>query len=467
MYTRCISQTNINVEGMNVLGMLFGTDGVRGVANKDLTVELAYKLGQAGAYVLTSELNSSPKVLVGMDTRISGDMLKSALVAGLCSVGADAVYLGVVPTPAVAYLVRKYKADAGVVISASHNSYEFNGIKFFNNEGYKLPDEIEDRIESIILNNSEEISLPIGDKLGREIAVETAVDDYVEYIKSTVDGDFKTLKIALDCANGAAFKAAPKALRELGAEVFVLNERPDGININKNCGSTHMEELKEFVKKTGADAGLAFDGDADRVLAVDEEGNVVDGDQIMAILGLDLKKKGKLSKDTIVATVMSNLGLDMMAKKENINILKTKVGDRYVLECMLENGYVLGGEQSGHIIFLQHNTTGDGLLTGVQLLNVLKSSGKKLSELASVMQVLPQVLRNAKVKNEKKNSYLDDEVVSDMCKKLEEEFKGEGRVLVRASGTEPLIRVMIEGKDQEYITKKAEELAKVIEERLG
>jgi phosphoglucosamine mutase len=452
---------------MNVLGMLFGTDGVRGVANKDLTVELAYKLGQAGAYVLTSELNSSPKVLVGMDTRISGDMLKSALVAGLCSVGADAVYLGVVPTPAVAYLVRKYKADAGVVISASHNSYEFNGIKFFNNEGYKLPDEIEDRIESIILNNSEEISLPIGDKLGREIAVETAVDDYVEYIKSTVDGDFKTLKIALDCANGAAFKAAPKALRELGAEVFVLNERPDGININKNCGSTHMEELKEFVKKTGADAGLAFDGDADRVLAVDEEGNVVDGDQIMAILGLDLKKKGKLSKDTIVATVMSNLGLDMMAKKENINILKTKVGDRYVLECMLENGYVLGGEQSGHIIFLQHNTTGDGLLTGVQLLNVLKSSGKKLSELASVMQVLPQVLRNAKVKNEKKNSYLDDEVVSDMCKKLEEEFKGEGRVLVRASGTEPLIRVMIEGKDQEYITKKAEELAKVIEERLG
>jgi len=467
VYTRCISQTNINVEGMNVLGMLFGTDGVRGVANKDLTVELAYKLGQAGAYVLTSELNSSPKVLVGMDTRISGDMLKSALVAGLCSVGADAVYLGVVPTPAVAYLVRKYKADAGVVISASHNSYEFNGIKFFNNEGYKLPDEIEDRIESIILNNSEEISLPIGDKLGREIAVETAVDDYVEYIKSTVDGDFKTLKIALDCANGAAFKAAPKALRELGAEVFVLNERPDGININKNCGSTHMEELKEFVKKTGADAGLAFDGDADRVLAVDEEGNVVDGDQIMAILGLDLKKKGKLSKDTIVATVMSNLGLDMMAKKENINILKTKVGDRYVLECMLENGYVLGGEQSGHIIFLQHNTTGDGLLTGVQLLNVLKSSGKKLSELASVMQVLPQVLRNAKVKNEKKNSYLDDEVVSDMCKKLEEEFKGEGRVLVRASGTEPLIRVMIEGKDQEYITKKAEELAKVIEERLG
>ncbi|PQQ68327.1 phosphoglucosamine mutase [Acetivibrio saccincola] len=449
------------------MGMLFGTDGVRGVANKDLTVELAYNLGQAGAYVLTSELNSSPKVLVGMDTRISGDMLKSALVAGLCSVGADAVYLGVVPTPAVAYLVRKYKADAGVVISASHNSYEFNGIKFFNNEGYKLPDEIEDRIESIILNNSEEISLPIGDKLGREIAVETAVDDYVEYIKSTVDGDFKTLKIALDCANGAAFKAAPKALRELGAEVFVLNERPDGININKNCGSTHMEELKEFVKKTGADAGLAFDGDADRVLAVDEEGNVVDGDQIMAILGLDLKKKGKLSKDTIVATVMSNLGLDMMAKKENINILKTKVGDRYVLECMLENGYVLGGEQSGHIIFLQHNTTGDGLLTGVQLLNVLKSSGKKLSELASVMQVLPQVLRNAKVKNEKKNSYLDDEVVSDMCKKLEEEFKGEGRVLVRASGTEPLIRVMIEGKDQEYITKKAEELAKVIEERLG
>lgn len=452
---------------MNVLGILFGTDGVRGVANKDLTAELAYKLGQAGAYVLTSELNSRPKVLVGMDTRISGDMLKSALVAGLCSVGANAVYLGVVPTPAVAYLVRHYKADAGVVISASHNSYEFNGIKFFNNEGYKLPDEIEDRIESIILNNSEEISLPIGDKLGTETTVENAVDDYVSYIKSTVEGDFKRLKVVIDCANGAAFKAAPKALEELGAEVVVMNDKPDGININQNCGSTHMENIMDFIKKSGADIGLAFDGDADRVLAVDEKGNLVDGDQIMAIIGLDLKEKGKLSKDTIVATVMSNLGLDMMAKRENLNIAKTKVGDRYVLENMLQNGYVLGGEQSGHIIFLEHNTTGDGLLTGVQLLKVLKSSGKKLSELASLMQVLPQVLRNAKVKNEKKNSYLEDEVVCDMCKKLEEEFHGEGRVLIRASGTEPLIRVMIEGKDQEYITRKAEELAKVIEERLG
>jgi phosphoglucosamine mutase len=452
---------------VNTLGILFGTDGVRGVANKDLTAELAYKLGQAGAYVLTSELNSRPKVLVGMDTRISGDMLKSALVAGLCSVGANAVYLGVVPTPAVAYLVRHYKADAGVVISASHNSFEFNGIKFFNNKGFKLSDEIEERIESIILNNSEEISLPTGDRLGTETTVKNAVDDYVNYIKSTVDGNFKGMKVAIDCANGAAFKTAPKALMELGAEVFVINDKPDGININKNCGSTQMECLIEFVKKSGADLGLAFDGDADRVLAVDETGSIVDGDQIMAITGLYLKEKGKLSKDTIVATVMSNLGLDMMAKRENLKVVKTKVGDRYVLECMLENGYVLGGEQSGHIIFLEHNTTGDGLLTGVQLLSVLKSSGKKLSELASVMQVLPQVLRNAKVKNEKKNSYLEDEVVREMCKKLEEEFNGEGRVLIRASGTEPLIRVMIEGKDQEYITGKAEELAKVIEERLG
>lgn len=452
---------------MNVLGILFGTDGVRGVANKELTVELAYKLGKVGAYVLTSELNSRPKVLVGMDTRISGDMLKSALVAGLCSVGANVLYLGVVPTPAVAYLVRSYKADAGIVISASHNSFEFNGIKFFNNKGYKLSDEIEERIESIILNKSEEISLPIGDKLGTETTVENAVDDYVNYIKNTADGDFQKLKVVIDCANGAAFKAAPKALNELGAEVLVINDKPDGININKNCGSTHMEDIAEIVKKSEADIGLAFDGDADRVLAVDETGNIVDGDQIMAIIGLDLKKKGKLSKDTIVATVMSNLGLGMMAKRENMNIVETKVGDRYVLENMIENGYVLGGEQSGHIIFLEYNTTGDGLLTGVQLLNVLKSSGKKLSELTSVMEVLPQVLRNAKVKNEKKNSYLEDEMVSDMCKKLEEEFDGEGRVLIRASGTEPLIRVMIEGKDQEYITSKAEELAKAIEQRLG
>ncbi|MFZ5985699.1 MAG: phosphoglucosamine mutase [Bacillota bacterium] len=449
------------------MGRLFGTDGVRGVANSELTAELAYKLGQAGAYVLTAETKHTPKILVGMDTRISGDMLESALVAGLCSVGAEVVSLGVVPTPAVAYLTRHYNADAGVVISASHNPFEFNGIKFFNNKGYKLSDALEERIEAIILDNSEKIAVPTGEKIGRKSVIESSLDDYISFVKSTIDGDLKGLKIAIDCANGAAYEAAPIALFEMGAEVCVINNEPDGVNINKNCGSTHMEELQRFVVESGADIGLAFDGDADRVLAVDETGKIVDGDQIMAIIGLDLKRKGKLSKDTVVATVMSNLGLDIMAKKENLNIVKTKVGDRYVLENMLNNGYVLGGEQSGHIIFLKHNTTGDGLLTGVQLLGVLKSSGKKLSELASVMQILPQVLKNARVKNENKNSYLEDEVVCRMCRELESEFSGEGRVLIRPSGTEPLVRVMIEGKDQEYITSRAVELAKVIEERLG
>ncbi|MCX7843738.1 MAG: phosphoglucosamine mutase [Clostridia bacterium] len=449
------------------MGRLFGTDGVRGVANQELTAELAYKLGQAGAYVLTAETKHTPKILVGTDTRISGDMLEAALVSGICSVGAEAICAGIIPTPAVAYLTRLYNADAGVVISASHNPFEFNGIKFFNNKGYKLPDATEDRIEAIIVNRAEEIPMPTGKNLGFKSFKESALDDYVAFVKSTVEGDLKGLKIAIDCANGAAYEAAPLALFDLGAQVSVINNEPDGVNINSGCGSTHLKQLQEFVVESGADIGLAFDGDADRVLAVDETGNVVDGDQIMAIIGLELKKKGKLAEDTIVATVMSNLGFDIMAKREGLNIKKTKVGDRYVLEEMLANGYVLGGEQSGHIIFLEHNTTGDGLLTGVQLAKVLKESGKKMSELANVMQVLPQVLKNAKVSNEKKHKYMDDEVIARMCRELEEEFHGEGRVLIRPSGTEPLVRVMIEGKDQEYITKRAQELAKAIEERLG
>jgi phosphoglucosamine mutase len=457
----------LNFRGMSNLGRLFGTDGVRGIANRELTGELAYKLGQAGAYVLTSETKHTPKILVGMDTRISGDMLEAALTAGLCSVGAEVISLGIIPTPAVAYLTRLYNADAGVVISASHNPFEFNGIKFFNSKGYKLPDALEDRIEAIILDGAEEITMPIGEKVGRKIEVESPLDDYVNFIKKSINCDLKGLKVAIDCANGAAYKAAPLALYDLGAEVYVINNEPNGVNINNKCGSTHIEELQKFVVERGADIGLAFDGDADRMLAVDENGVLVDGDQIMSIIALELRKAGKLAKDTVVVTVMSNLGFDIMAKREGLNIEKTKVGDRYVLENMLSNGYVLGGEQSGHIIFLEHNSTGDGLLTGVQLLQVLKSTGKKLSELSSVMQVLPQVLKNAKVKNENKNKYLQDPLVCDMCKQLEDEFKGEGRVLIRPSGTEPLVRVMIEGKDQEYITSRAIELAKVIEERLG
>ncbi|NSW91322.1 MAG: phosphoglucosamine mutase [Firmicutes bacterium] len=449
------------------MGKLFGTDGVRGVANEDLTAELAYKLGQAGAYVLTAETKHIPKILVGMDTRVSGHMLKSALVAGICSVGAEAVCLGVLPTPAIAYLTRYYGADAGVVISASHNPFEFNGIKFFDGRGYKLKDSIEERIESIILDGNEELPKPTGREIGRKSIKESALEDYIVFLNSTVDVSLKGLKIALDCANGAAWKVAPEVMQRLGAEVYIINNNPDGTNINKGCGSTHYNGIKKFVKECGADIGLAFDGDADRVIAADERGNIVDGDQIIAITGLQMKKEGRLAQNTIVITVMTNMGFDVMAKREGINIVKTKVGDRYVLEEMLNNGYNLGGEQSGHVIFLEHNTTGDGIITALQLLRVMKITGKPLSELASVMQVFPQVLKNAKVQNENKYKYLEDKIIADMCRHLEEEFNGEGRVLIRPSGTEPLIRVMIEGQDINYITKKAEDLVEVIEARLG
>lgn len=449
------------------MARLFGTDGVRGVANTELTAELAYKLGQAGAYVLTSETKHTPKILVGMDTRISGQMLEAALVAGICSVGAEAVCLGVIPTPAVAYLTRHYKADAGVVISASHNPFEFNGIKFFDSNGYKLPDATEDKIEELIRNGMNDIEFPTGAGVGRKSVAENTLRDYVDFLKSTINCDLSGYKIALDCANGASYQVAPMLFRELGAEVFTINNTPDGININRDCGSTHISQLREFVVKCGADIGFAFDGDADRCLAVDENGQLVDGDQIMAVIGLEFKKAGCLNNDTVVVTVMSNMGLDIMAQKNGLRIVKTKVGDRYVLEEMLDKGYILGGEQSGHIIFLKHSTTGDGLLTALQLISVMRSTGRKLSDLAGVMQVLPQVLRNAKVKNENKHNYMDDEVIAKLCRGLEEEFHGEGRVLIRPSGTEPLVRVMIEGKDKDYIAKRAEELAAVIEERLG
>lgn len=449
------------------MGRLFGTDGVRGIANKELTASLAYKLGRAGAYVLTSETKHVPKILVGMDTRISGDMLESALSAGICSVGAEVVYLGVVPTPAVAYLTRLYNADAGVVISASHNPFEFNGIKFFNSKGYKLSDELEDKIEEIISNNCKELPQPIADKVGRKRIEKNGIDHYVDFVVDTIKADFSKLKVVIDCANGASFEAAVKVMEKLKIETIVINDKPDGININCKCGSTHVESLKKVVVENKANLGLAFDGDADRVLAVDENGNLVDGDQMMSIIGLELKKNNKLNNNTIVATVMSNMGFDIMAQKEGINIAKTQVGDRYVLQEMLEKGYVLGGEQSGHVIFLEYNTTGDGLLTAVQLINVINSTGKSLSELASVMKILPQVLKNAKVKNENKHSYLEDSVVAGLCKEIEQEFHGEGRVLIRPSGTEPLVRVIIEGVDIEYITKRAEQLASIIEERLG
>ena len=448
------------------MGRLFGTDGVRGVANSELTPELAFKIGIAGAYVLTSDAHK-PKILVGRDTRISGEMLESALIAGICSVGAQAVCVGVIPTPAIAYLVRTQGFDAGVMISASHNPFEHNGIKYFNSEGYKLSDEIEERIEAIILDNAEEISRPTHENVGRISHDSTLCEKYIKFAASTAEVKLDGMKIAIDCANGASSVTAQKALEILGAEVSVINNSPDGININADCGSTHIEGLMRYVTEVGADMGLAFDGDADRVLAVSEKGEYVDGDKIMAICALDLKARGKLKKNTIVATVMSNLGLFVMGREKGLNIEKTKVGDRYVLEEMLKSDYSIGGEQSGHVILLEHNTTGDGLVTGIQLASAVKKSGKTLSELAGVMDVYPQVLINAKVKTENKERYTEDAEIMAAIEKIEAEFANNGRVLIRPSGTEPLVRVMIEGKDESVIRARAEALADLIVKKLG
>lgn len=446
------------------MSRMFGTDGVRGIANKELTAELAYKLGRAGAYVLTEGAHK-PKILVGMDTRISGDMLESALVSGILSVGAEAMCVGVIPTPAVAYLTREYGADAGVVISASHNPVEYNGIKFFDNNGYKLSDELEDRIQSIIENDFKEVPMPTGGDLGRKIIEESALEDYIEFAKSTIDINLKGLKVALDCANGASYKSAVQTFRSLGAEVYVINNDPDGVNINKKCGSTHPEELMEYVVKQGCDLGLAFDGDADRCLAVDEKGNLINGDFIMAICGKYMKESGKLDHNVVVVTVMSNLGLDIALKKQGIATVKTKVGDRYVLEEMVKSGYKLGGEQSGHIILLEHNTTGDGLVTALQVSAIVKKSGKTLSELAAMMHELPQVLVNAKIPNSKKDIYETDTEIASMIKDMEAKMDGCGRVLIRPSGTEPLVRVMLEGENQAEIDEMAHTLAKLIESK--
>ncbi|WP_346869292.1 phosphoglucosamine mutase [Clostridium sp. UBA5119] len=446
------------------MSRMFGTDGVRGIANKELTVDLAYKLGKAGALVLT-QCTSKPRIIVGMDTRISGDMLESALVAGILSVGAEALCLGVVPTPAVAYLTKKYKAEAGVVISASHNPVEYNGIKFFNKDGFKLSDELEDKIQKLIESDFEGIHIPTGGMLGRKYIGEDAINDYVEFAKSTIDGDLSGMKIAVDCANGAAYKTSVKALKELGAEVFIINSDPDGININKDCGSTHPEDLMKFVVENRCNLGLAFDGDADRCLAVDEKGNLVNGDFMMVIAAKHLKSIGKLNHDTVVVTVMSNLGLHIALKEAGIKTVSTKVGDRYVLEEMAKEGYSIGGEQSGHVIFLDFNTTGDGLVSGIQLAETVKSTGKPLSELSATMKELPQVLVNAKVPNNMKDIHEKDEEIMADIKAMEDKMAGCGRVLIRPSGTEPLVRVMLEGENQEEIDKMAHDLAKKIEEK--
>ena len=444
------------------MARMFGTDGVRGVAGSELTIELATKLGQAGAYVLTKEQEHQATIIVGCDTRISGGMLASALMAGICSVGANAIFVGVMPTPAIAYLTRKHKVDAGAVISASHNPMEFNGIKFFNGDGYKLSDALEDEIEELINNNMKDVVLPIGSGVGKIDYRFDLVDQYVKFMKKCVPVDLTGMKIVIDCAEGASHYTSVKTLEELGAELVAIHTNPDGTNINANCGSTHMDELKARVVYEKAQVGLAFDGDADRMLAVDENGELVDGDQIMAICGLHMKEKGTLKKDTIVVTVMSNLGLTLMAQEKGLKLEKTKVGDRYVLENMMENGYNIGGEQSGHVIFLDDNTTGDGLLSALNLLRVMVETKKPLSELASVMQVLPQALVNAKVPNHKKEDYMEYPEIAEAIATLEKKFNGEGRVLIRPSGTEPLVRVMIEGKDQKVIEDEAKKLANLI-----
>lgn len=444
------------------MSRMFGTDGVRGVAGTELTVELAAKLGMAGAYVLTRKQAHQPTIIVGCDTRISGGMLASALMAGICSVGANAIYAGVLPTPAIAYLTRKHKVDAGVVISASHNPMEFNGIKFFNGEGYKLSDQLEDEIELLIRNDMKDVPVPTGSAIGKIEYRFDLQEEYISFMKRKVPVDLSGLKIVVDCAEGASYYTSVQTLRGLGANLVAIHTAPDGTNINSNCGSTHMSELKARVVYENADIGIAFDGDADRMLAVDEKGELVDGDQIMAIVGNHMKKQGKLKQDTIVVTVMSNLGFSLMGQREGLHIEKTKVGDRYVLENMLENGYNLGGEQSGHIIFLDDNTTGDGLLSALHLLKVMVDTGEKLSGLASIMEVLPQALVNAKVPNHKKEHYMDYAEVAEAIEELEKKFNGEGRVLIRPSGTEPLVRVMIEGKDQQVIDREARKLAELI-----
>ncbi len=448
------------------MGRLFGTDGVRGIANKELTIELAMQLGQCGAYAITKGKQNAT-IIVGKDTRISGDLLESALIAGILSTGCNVLKVGVIPTPAIAKLIKKMDADAGVMISASHNPVAFNGIKFFNHLGLKLSDDLEDEIESLI-ESDHAIDLPQGLDLGSVKDYPHAEDDYIEYVLSTLKGmTFEGIKIAMDCANGAAFDVAPRTFNKLDAKVYSIHHEPDGTNINENCGSTHLGDLQKFVKVVGADVGLAFDGDADRLLAIDENGDVVDGDKIMAICGKYLNDENELSKSTVVSTVMSNLGFDIALKENGLKTIKTKVGDRYVLEEMLKNGYELGGEQSGHIIFLKHNTTGDGLLTAVQLIRVMKATGKKLSELASLMNVYPQVLKNAKVSNLKKEHYMDDPIISEKVKEVETAFHGNGRVLIRPSGTEPLVRVMIEGKDQEELESVAGMLVSLIEKQLN
>ncbi|MCC8016170.1 MAG: phosphoglucosamine mutase [Clostridiales bacterium] len=452
------------------MGRLFGTDGVRGIANKDLTNEMAMQIGMAAAEILikgNENKNDKPTVMIGKDTRASGDMLEAALTTGFCSVGVNVLSVGVIPTPAVAYLVGRYNCDAGVMISASHNPCEYNGIKIFQSNGYKLPDSVEEEIESIILDKAETVELKTGGGVGKRTYCKTAVEDYINHVISVTDVRFDGMNIALDTANGSASVCAKEIFTRLGAKCHMLSDTPNGVNINYNCGSTHPQELMNFVKANKLDLGLAFDGDADRMLAVDENGSLVDGDKIIAVCALQMKKEGKLAGNSAVVTVMSNMGFFKFCEENGINCAKTAVGDRYVLERMLEKGYNIGGEQSGHIIFLDYATTGDGELSGVKLLETMVKSGSSLAGLASVMNVYPQVLINVNVTPQGKIKYNNDEYIISAVQEAEMELRGNGRVLVRASGTEPLVRVMLEGKDIDLITKLGNYIAEVVKERLS
>lgn len=449
------------------MGRLFGTDGARGIANKELTCELAMNIGRATAMVLINDDVKHPTFLIGKDTRRSGDMLEGALIAGLCSVGANVKLLGVVPTPAVAYLVGKYKADAGIMISASHNPFEFNGIKIFNEDGYKLHDGLEEQIEAIVLDHAEPYYVPQDGEIGIVSYAQSAADDYIDHVVSTVDYDLSGMELALDCSNGSSSRTAEKLFTRLGAKCHMLSDKPDGDNINRDCGSTHIENLMQYVKDNKLDLGLAFDGDADRCLAVDENGELVDGDYLIAICAADLKKRGLLKKDTVVGTVMTNMGFNKFCDANGMKFVSTKVGDRYVLEEMLREGYNIGGEQSGHVIFLDYSTTGDGELTGAHLASIVNRTKEKLSSLASLMQRYPQVLINVKISNEGKIAFYTDKEIKAEIKRVTEILGDRGRILVRASGTEPLVRVMLEGENEEEIATLAQEVADLVKKRLG
>ena len=448
----------------------FGTDGIRRIANTELSPELVYKVAKAGAYVLSKHTDKTPTILIGRDTRLSGTLIESAMVAGFLSYGANVKLLGVIPTPAVAYLTRKMQADAGVVISASHNTFEFNGIKYFSNKGMKIPDELEEEIEDVMDSGKLDKLTAVSEKIGVSEIRTDLLNEYVYFFRKTFDDNIEKynnpdFKIVIDTANGATYEVAEKVFSTLGINHVIINNKPNGININENCGSTHLGMLKDYVVKNKMSLGIAYDGDGDRCLAIDENGEEIDGDKILAIISQYLKQQNKLKKDTIVATVMSNLGLNKYAEQNKFKLIQTKVGDRYVLEEMLKNGYNLGGEQSGHIILLDYNPTGDGILTSLMLIQAILESRKKASELGNLVQKYPQVLINAKVSSDKKYDYEKNEEIKQAIEQLEKEFSGNGRVLIRPSGTEPLVRVMIEGKDIKTIEEKARKIADLIEKK--